>query len=355
MIFEAITIINEEVGYASAYEANGLFKVNMSTYECEYLSLFPQEKTIKKRLHSAAILINKTVYFIPSSAQNISIYNIENGSIFQIPIPKPRRQFDFYNEKFKFIDAKLHGDNLWLFPSTYPGIIKLNINTNQIEVLDDWIPAEGYFFRRALCIEGNMAYIPSGNNNYMLSLNMENDDIHIFQIGEKNHGAMSMRRWRDQYWMAPRLAGAVVCWSPECSCVEEIDSYPQDFTTNRIVFSSVVIWGEQLYLFPASANYILTVKDKKLLICDKWKPEQGSMVEVLFETDTYYYFREVLSDGISSKHYKLAKSDGKITEYRMSIINELHYRAELLNTLKLQKETIWEGPFFSLEEFIKLI
>lgn len=355
IFFEAIAMENQETAYASAYELNGLFRVNLKTGECEYITLFPREEITRSRLHSAAVLIGKKVYFIPSFAKYISVYDLSEGSFSQISVPKSNKEYDFYKGKFKFVDAKLYGDNLWLFPSAYLGIVKLNIKTNEISVLDQWIPPEGYFFRRALCVNGNMAYIPDGVSNYVLELNMENEKTELLQIGNNNHGMMSMKLWKGQYWMAPRLSGAVICWNPDTNFIKEMNEYPEEFATDRIVFSAVIACNDHLYLMPASANFVIDIGDDGLLIYDKWKPDEGSMGEVLFETDDYYYFREVLKDGISSKHYKIIKENGEIVEYRMIVQNDLVYKADILKAASLQGEVIKESRNFSLNDFLKLI
>ena len=70
------------------------------------------------------------------------------------------------------------------------------------------------------------------------------------------------------------------------------------------------------------------------------------MGEVLFETDDYYYFREVLKDGISSKHYKIIKENGEIVEYRMIVQNDLAYKEDILKAASLQGEVIKESRNF---------
>lgn len=44
IFFEAIGIIDNSIAYASLRELNGLFRVDLKSNNCTYISMFPNEK-----------------------------------------------------------------------------------------------------------------------------------------------------------------------------------------------------------------------------------------------------------------------------------------------------------------------
>lgn len=352
LMFEAIATINDRIAYASSYQANGLFEVDLENYECTYISLFPKEEISRSRLHSVAILIERKIYFIPSFAKNISIYDIDTRTIQQISIPHPIIERYFYKEKFKFINAKLYDNNLWIFPSTYPGILKLNIKTLEMDIIDNWVPEEKYFFRNALCVDDDIVYLPDGISNRMLVFNMANQEAKIINIGKNNHGISSMKLWNNKYWMAPRLDGSVISWNPISNAISEYVEYPEEFRTEKIVFNSILICEEKIYLMPASANSVISIEDSKLQVSNIWKPRDNSMVEVLFETDKYYFFREVLEDGLITEQFKISKFNCKISKVNMYVVNYDTYIENFIKASKKCSEAIKENQVLTLQDFM---
>lgn len=352
LMFEAIAAINERIAYASSYQANGLFRVDLEKYECTYISLFPKEEISRSRLHSAAILIERKIYFIPSFARNISIYDIDTREIKQISIPYPALERVFYKGKFKFINATLYEDNLWIFPSIYPGILSLNIKTLEINIIDNWVPEEKFFFRNALCVADDIVYLPDGISNRMLIFNMRSQEAKIIKVGKKNHGISSMKLWRGKYWMAPRLDGSIISWNPINNSISEYVEYPKEFSAKKIVFSSILICKGKMYLMPASANSIISVEADKLQLENIWKPMDNSMVEVLFETDKYYFFREVLEDGLITEQFKISKFNCKISKVNMYVVNYDAYIEDFIKALKICSEAINENQVLTLQDFL---
>ena len=80
LTFEAIAI-KDNVGYASDYDSNSLFKVDMKTEECTFIGLFDDEPFDVKRLHSAAVWIDDKIYFIPLAGERISVFTISDNSM----------------------------------------------------------------------------------------------------------------------------------------------------------------------------------------------------------------------------------------------------------------------------------
>lgn len=195
--FEAVAFSENGLCYAADFENNGLYEVNLDEQKCKYITIFPNEDIAGKRIYCSAVYHDSKVYFTPMSGKYISIFDVLKNEIEQVRIPDPSTEYSFYKESQKFSQAVYHKGYIYLFPFTYPGILKFNIETNKIKIINNWIPDEGYFFRGGMSVDGLHVYAPSGINNVILDFNLEDDRAVIYRIGKYNNGAMCIYKHND--------------------------------------------------------------------------------------------------------------------------------------------------------------
>lgn len=355
--FETIAFTEEGVGYAAAFETNGLYKVDLESQKCNYIMRFPNEDVGGNRIYGSALYYDSEIYFIPMSGKYISIFNIDQNAIDQVSIPVPLNEFPFYKDNFKFSEAVYYKEYIYIFPFTYPGILKLDVATNKITVLNNWVPREGYFFRGGMCRDESHVYLPSGINKIILEFNMETEQTVIHQIGMHNNGAMCIHKYEDCYWIVPRLKGSIIIWNPERNIVNEITEYPRDFKSGKIVFSKIICCGKKLFFMPASANSALSINKNtgEIMIEDKWKPNENALVTCMFETDSYYYFCEYNNSHEVSKRYRICKADGKTEPYAFIVENTEEFKRDYIGAAIEQREIMKESENFKLGDFLNLI
>lgn len=355
--FEAIAV-DGNVGYASDYDMNGLYKVDLETGKCEYIALFPKESVDERRLHCCAKKVANRVYFIPAAGKFISVYDIADNSIHTLEIPMPaHHKYFFYKKKYKFIEAVVNSSYLWLIPSTYPGVIKVNLNTSDVQLFDNWLPDEGYMFRRGLCIEKNEIIIPSGNNNIVLIFDMKKEVARTVKIGLSNNGVMSMCKCNGLYWMAPRLPGAIISWNYNSNKVDEYLQYPAGFETGKIVFSKNYAAADKVFFPPAGANKCVVISEGKIEesteIC--WKTEKDSMVEFMFESDNQLFYREIFSSDKKIRFFKIDKLHNCISDYSFRISDLEQYKKDVIEYAINYKEILKETNRLGLDDLINII
>lgn len=354
LTFEAIAI-EGDVGYASDYNKNSLFKVDMITGECSFICFFEDEPVNFKRLHCSAIRIENRIYFIPGSGNRIDVFYPDDNFIESIKIPLPKsRQYSFYIAPYKFIRAVKRGNNLWLVPSTYPGVIKLDLQTNKIKVFNEWIENDEYMFRIGVCVEGKNFIAANGKSNAVLIFDMEKESGKIVHIGSKNSGTMSMCKVGDDYWLAPRLPGAIVSWNPLSETVTEYDDFPMRFTSGNIVFSKLYTFEDKIIFPPAQANLALVYNNGKIEVDESivWKKHNSSTLEYLFETEKDRYFREI-ANGESDRCIKISKSDNSLSEYAFCFLDDGKREKTMLEILSSKHVILRENRNIGLNDFIK--
>ena len=316
LTFEAIAI-KDNVGYASDYDSNSLFKVDMKTEECTFIGLFDDEPFDVKRLHSAAVWIDDKIYFIPLAGERISVFTISDNSMYSIQIPIPdRKKYTHYKKIFKFVRAVRNRNFLWLVPATYPGVLRLDLQTNEVKVFDNWVPNEEYMFLLGLCTKDNRFFIPDGRSNKVLIFDMDKEVGQVEYIGNDNRGIMDMCEVNGTYWLAPSYEGSIISWNPKLGDIVEYSDYPSAFKGGRIVFANNYFYKDKIIFLPANANYGVVLSNGKLEIEEnqQWKETFDNRLEYLFETDLYRYYRELNKKKIC-RFYKINKSDNSLLGY----------------------------------------
>lgn len=356
LIFSVIAI-KDNIGYASDFDRNGLFEVDIESGKCRFIMTFPNEDVMVSRLHEHAVWIGNKVYFIPASGKHISVFNTETKEVETIEIPQfSKKQNNNYNPKLKFIKAIEHNGCLWLIPSTYPGIIRLNINTNEIRVISNWIPENGYMFRRAVCVKNNKIYAASGNNNNVLIFDMNIENGNILKVGKTNSGVMDMCEVGEFFVMAPRKDGGVIRWNPESGIVKEYNNYPKEFESGDIVFQYIYESNSQIVLVPAHANYGIRLVDNCLNIDDEviWKNSPNNKISLVYECEDRACFREYSSNS-TIRFFCVEKNSNNLMRCNFNIINPDERLKAITKSSAENHEVIKETTSFGLEEWIQSI
>lgn len=352
VIFNVIAIKNN-IGYASDLEKNGLFEVNIETGECRFIKIFPNEEVIINHLHGCAEWIGNKVFFIPSAGENISVYHTDTKEIETVKIPQVPKNNN-YNPKLKFTKVISYNGFLWLIPATYPGILKFNPDKNEIMVMDDWIPDDGYMFRRAICARGNTVYAASGNNNNVLIFDMDSGNGEVVKVGKANNGMMDICECGEDFIMAPRKYGAVIKWNPISNMTEEYNEYPEEFEPGEIVFQYIYECESQFILAPAYASHGIRLSDNRLIIENYilWKTDRNTKVEFMFETDTQIYFRE-FSANLPNRFYFVDKKNNDLAFCQFHVINPDERKNEIAKAVVANCEIVKESSSFGLKDWIK--
>ncbi len=358
LIFNVIAIKNN-IGYASDFERNGLFEVDIATGECKFVKMFPNEEIMITRLHDYAEWIENRIYFIPAAGKHISVFNTETEEIGTIEIPQfSKKENNNYNPKLKFIKAIEYNKYLWLIPATYPGILRLNIDTKEVKLINSWIPENGYMFRRGVRARKNKIYAASGINNNVLIFDMDLESGDVIKVGKTNNGIMDMCECGEDFIMAPRKNGGVIRWNPESKIVDEYDKYPKEFEAGEIVFQYIYEFDSQIILVPAHASHGIRFKKENLFIDNDitWKNSRDNKISLIYEHENRVYFREYLGNS-SIRFFYIEKNNNNLALCQFNVINFDERLKAIKKSAAENHEVIVikETSAFGLKEWIKSI
>lgn len=296
--FEAITSWKDNIAYASSMDYNGLFEVDMNTGECAYICLFDEEVD-KKRLFTTAFKVGNKIYFVPASAEKISVYEPDANHLYQIEIKfVDKKIYKHYRANEKFNGGVISGRYLYIIPCTYPGIIKVDSITDEISYFTDWVGDGDYVFRKSPYSKDGIIYIPSTIGNKILRFNLKNNLGEFINLCTSGNGWWSMCRLKNEYWLAPRNPGPIVCWNENSNCLLEFESFPDGFEGDNFYFSLCFERNDKIYFLPAKSNMGITI-DSNTKTLKKWEIYTAEDVEIyqfLSIVDGYIYIRVVRTE-----------------------------------------------------------
>lgn len=154
--FSAAAVIGE-VLYFSDWWTNGLFCVNLKSNEVEILDVF--ESNDSGRIYELAFSFENEVWFIPRTFEGkIAIYNVENGNLEYLRVPKARHigQYELFENYY------IIGETVWLTPYSYDTVLKIDLKQRKMERLEGNIEnfqENGWPKFINSCIEGKDIYL----------------------------------------------------------------------------------------------------------------------------------------------------------------------------------------------------
>lgn len=168
------SVLCGEYVYFSARDFNALMRTNINTRQTEYICCFDKEDKIGE-LHIKAFLYDNYIWWIPLFGKYVAKFNVETHDI----------------EYFDVMSKMTWRDELEEFCLEKNG--------------EKLIPA----FSHAGIIDEKRVYLVPAGENALVILNIENDNMDIFQAGEHTKGLYLGVSCviGDEIWMAPYLGG----------------------------------------------------------------------------------------------------------------------------------------------------
>jgi len=336
---------DDKYHWFSALYFNALFRIDKGTYQVEFIANFPDENLMGFRLFTGAALCNGKIYFAPYLAENISVYDINSNEFTLVKIIRPDN-YNFnicYLDKSKFNSSVVYKNCIFFIPYAYPGIIRYNTESGDIDYFDDFVPLfqqyltnnMPYFFFNS-CTVDNYIFAASFNGNAVLAFNMDTCKSEIYEVGNKNN-TYSAICYHDGYlWLLPRKPGPIVRWKLRTSTFDEYPNLPRDFKCDDFCFHAFCYANGNLWAFPLSGNMALKID-----------PGSGRTEKAeVFQQDCKvghnfpaWRFTMAISDGNAIMAYSQARNrfiiyDCKTGEYKTKTIGlSSEAKASLMPTL----------------------
>lgn len=210
---EAIARLKDKL-ICVAMDINIVYTIDLKSGDIDLLYCIPEEDLFCARLVGAITVCGEKTIFIPYHAKKVWIYDNMNGEWKGI-------QLNHESCKAKFWNVHLHEKNIYMIPSKYPAIVRMNIDTYEIDEFTDCVTPNsnrqadyGYFFSNFVSENENL-YLASCLDNHILTLHMQDMKYKWKEIGKKHNKYVGMTKAGGKIWLAPRRNTAIVEWDME--------------------------------------------------------------------------------------------------------------------------------------------
>ena len=187
---EAFTVVQNTIWGVSS-GSNALIKISMDTWTIEYIAEIPVSIDEKTNLFSNVFGYNNKLIFVPRSAEKIWTYDIKKQEFSAIELDYHGvLENPMYVKEHKFAQAVVYGENLFLIACAYPAIIKLNLENNEMEYVQEpllkldekrnRVIGTGYF--QCVSCEGEYIYAACCSSKDVLKYSMKDGTYELIDV-----------------------------------------------------------------------------------------------------------------------------------------------------------------------------
>ena len=241
---------------------NGLFRVDKDTYKAELISIFKGESN-GKRLFLDIVQYENKLVFIPLAADAVAVYCIDNGEMISIPLDKVKKDGPVkYIETSKFTFGYCCGKYVYMFPSTYPAIARLDMESYEIVYLYEslneikkWvIDPSAFMFRNGEVHNGIVASWCS-SASMLVEFDMNCEKLKVCKQIALQDKYMEAVYAEDSYWLIPKDKEAkLIQVSKAYEVLKQID-LPKGTVENTVSYICGIGAEDTLWVFPGTGSY----------------------------------------------------------------------------------------------------
>lgn len=348
-----------EVGddlWFSSFSGNGLFRMHEG--KVEHILDFQEEKE-SPCLFADIKSYKGKLYFIPMAATKIYVYDPASGKMEGIPYESRGTR--------EFVFSILYEHYLYIFPELYQGILKLDMDSYEIEIYDDWICEDfrkcqlsgDAYFRGDYVRKGSTVYLPFCNAHAVLEFCLECGSSTIHNVGIQAYATIVDAG--KKFWMAPRSGGNIVSWDVVKGAIEEYGDFPRGFQQGAFLGS--FYWDGHIWLFPETANMVLKVNLHTGEITEDTRFSDFCNCKVSKFSVWYCPFiylkknesEVLLCTGKSGEVVKFYPDKNEIRRFRLKLSEEdaQYYHPAVLDICIKNQRILIEYWGYTLKEYIK--
>lgn len=306
-------IVDEENIWFISYWYNLLCRYDLYN-RCLETVRVPVNYTLEG-LFGNIIKVGKQLVLVPTNANSIYVYRILEREFKEIPIREEKEKYD------KFMVCAAYGETVYFFPSNYTYIIKLNLNSFQLEYLEFAHDGKKIQVNIQNYTYNQYVYLTHKEDNMVIRYNLQNETYECWRIGDKDERYSSIIRTADgKIWVANQH-GKIILLDENYNIVEKISSDSIKgfgICANSIVscFLGNAEHENSIFFFPGSANMVVEVDKYTHII-----RQAGFSVAIQKETDNGYNWQGSF----------FSIPEGKTTQYLFNIMDRQFYSIDLAN------------------------
>ena len=274
--------IQEKDGYTwfSASNRNGIYQINNKTHNVVNKYIVEDENFSEFVLYHDMEISENKIFFAPHKAKCIAVYDINKEKIQYLTLNPIAEKYHFiYNPNQKFGSVFKDGLYVYLLGYTYPAIVKIHIETLEMQYIDSWVDevmngvsagdARGYFTVGSVKT-GRKILLPLGYMCGVLELDLDTDKTRLIKLDSSLDGIGGIAGNAKDIWIIGRgkIVNKIVRWNIQNNELQEID-IPIDENDCVVPFHAPLCYKDKVFLFPIYANYAYEIEiiDERINIC----------------------------------------------------------------------------------------
>lgn len=217
-------IVGDELWF-SAKDYNAIYVLDLSTEELIWKGQVPFEPVDGINLYENILYWEGKIFLIPYFAHTLAVYDIAAGDFKKIDLPGAEA-----GKKCFLRTACIYCDELFVFPMYDTSIIKIDLKSFQIKLIDQWAVEIAphllkktnpmYFSAHRVVIQKDKIFVPFHHAHGVLELNCKTMETHIHMLeGAKqktDYGYGEICEDKENFWLSPAISGGMaVRWNPQ--------------------------------------------------------------------------------------------------------------------------------------------
>lgn len=295
---EIFLIVEKRAWGASIFE-NMYFSVDLITGQTNIEGIFEKEEE-NYLLYNTALRYENEIYWIPYSAKEIAVYNLETKKMQKIEIPFNNVK---WNSGIKFGVAVLLGDCIYAFGYRIPIIMEINCLNKAVRCIDISCVIDAkkdiYLFKNAYVLDGDKIYLPFQQSNKILLFHFSTKEFLCYEVEppynkELKSGYTEIIK-HDSFWLY-NWNDEVIHWTPQTGVIGKQNIYAlekYEYKTYKKIFNN----GNKNIQFPWFADEII-VKDLETENVKKISLKEKLLSETMQSNTARYHFIQEDGDEI---------------------------------------------------------
>lgn len=325
--------VGDSLWFTSFY-FNALYKMNKNDRRPTFVCSFPGEK-VNLRMYSKIVVHGDKIYCIPYSADSIGVYDVEREECKSLKIDAPTISDGVnYKPNAKFFDAYCDDRYLYMFPHTYPAVIRLNFADHEIDYFYDILTKikkdifeDNFYFSKIGNIEDKkIMFCNASKKIYFFDSSKMLFEEYLSM--KKEDGAITLAAAGKCIWLFSNHNREIKKINLIDKEVKTIRDLPKELSYGSFPITRTAIYNGFVYFVPGTANKPIKVNmdTDDIFIATEMLPEESipeancevwkfSLLEV-FENQLFAY------DDVAKQLIIYDAQNNKVTkDYILSDVN----------------------------------
>lgn len=342
--------------YATSIRLNGIFSIDREG-TVRFVSKIKAELDKSRFLYSDSVTVDDFIVYAPNRADNICVFYPDSKSFKYIKIDSDI----FPSNQGKFSKCIHYDGKVFFIPQQIPYIIKLNIETFELEYIDLRVNTGDVFFKKGCCVDNNIVYIPSIINKCYYVLDMDTGRTDKVELDAPIKGVWSIAKYKDDLWMISHPESYILKVDLKTNETMCISQFPQDVDIKDYGFAMSFIKDGFYYACPVKSNSFvrvncLTGEVEKVVMNDFIENNCEYMYADIVE-DKLYFYKYKSDENIfysNGKHLVLDIENLTTKEQDWKILNRNEYMVDTFKINDTKKLYLYESPNMDIFEIFKL-